>query len=128
MLAVQLNFVAQLIHTGPQEGVLDRADNGVVGPDLVGVKRLPFAVRHARHVGDDGMDVQLRIEGPARVVLEEGVDQIAGLNGRRLAIDGLATFGEVFLDPCHRILDRLRECAVRSKDALVTGYVGHDRD
>ncbi|PAV68904.1 hypothetical protein WR25_26010 [Diploscapter pachys] len=127
VLAAGFDLEADLLHAGAQVCVIDRADDGVVGPDAVGVERLPLAVGHAGHVGDDRVDVRLRVEGAARVVLEEGVDEVAGLDGHLLAADVLAGLGEVLLDPRHGLADRLHLHAVRPEDPLVAGDIGHQR-
>src|SRR3546814_19889398 len=68
--------------------------------------------------------MSLRIEGPARVVLEEGIDKVTSLDWHLASLDILAPFSEVLFDPGHRLLDCRH---VRTKDALVAGHIGHDR-
>src|SRR3546814_5824475 len=79
----------------------DRANDGVATPQLVGVQRLPFAPRHACEIGDHGMDMTLGIESAARVVLEEGIDEIAGLDRDLAALHIAPSFREILLDPRH---------------------------
>src|SRR3546814_18003330 len=70
MLTLEINPVTELLESCTQIGMIDRADDTVVAPQLVPMERLPFAVGHAGQIGNDGVDMSLRIEGPARVVLE----------------------------------------------------------
>ena len=128
VLAAGLDLVADLLETGAHIGMVDRADDGVVGPDAVGMERLPFAVGHAGEVRHDRVDMGLGIERAARVVLEEGVEEVAGLDGDLLAADVLAGLGEVALDPGHGLADRLHLDAVGSEDPLVAGDIGHQRN
>ena len=104
--------------------MVDRADHAIVAPDLAIMERLPLAIGHAREIGDDGMDMRLGVEGPARVVLEEGIDEIAGPERDLLAVDILATLGEVGLDPFHGRLDR---CHIGVEHPLVACDIGHHR-
>ena len=128
VLAAGFDLVADLLEAGAHIGMVDRADDGVAGPDAVGMERLPFAVRHAGQVGDDGVDMGLRIERAARVVLEEGVEEVAGLDGDLLAADVLAGLGKVAFDPGHGLSHRLHLDAVGSEDPLVAGDIGHQRN
>ncbi|MCY1170092.1 hypothetical protein D9M73_101530 [compost metagenome] len=123
MFTLELYAVAKLLEAGPQIGVVDGADRRVAAPDLVGVERLPFAVWHLRQIGDDGMDMGLRVERAARVVLEQRIDQIAGLDRDLAALHILATLGEILLDPCHRLLDGSH---VGREHAFVAGDIGHE--
>src|SRR3546814_10238567 len=71
VLAAKLYSVADLLERRPQVAVVNRADDAVVAPDLVGVKGLPLAIGHLRHVADHSVNMALRIERPAGIVLEE---------------------------------------------------------
>src|SRR3546814_20397380 len=68
--------------------------------------------------------MSLRIEGPARVVLEEGIDKVTSLDWHLASLDILAPFSEVLFDKGHRLLDCRH---VRTKDALVAGHIGRVR-
>src|SRR3546814_10703532 len=83
---------------------------------LVGVQRLPIAPRHACESGDHGMDMTLGIESAARVVLEEGIVESAGLDRDLAALHIAPSFREILLDPRHGFGDRGH---VGGEDALV---------
>ena len=78
MLAGDAGLVADLRQLGAKLRVVGRADGRVVLPQLLVVERLPCPVRHLGHVGDKDVDVALRIESAARVVLEQRIDEVAG--------------------------------------------------
>src|SRR3546814_16393798 len=80
MLTLEINPVTELLESCTQIGMIDRADDTVVAPQLVPMERLPFAVGHAGQIGHAGVDMSLRIEGPARVVLEWGIDKVTSLD------------------------------------------------
>jgi len=124
VLALEIERVPQLLEFDAQMCMIDRADDAVVAPDLVGMKRLPFAVRHAGQVGDHGVDMRLRVECPAGVVLEERIDQIAGLDGNLASFDVAPAFGEIGFDPIHCLL---HSGHVRAEHPLVAGDIGHHR-
>src|SRR3546814_13066953 len=65
VLAAKLYSVADLLERRPQVAVVNRADDAVVAPDLVGVKGLPLAIGHLRHVADHSVNMALRIARPA---------------------------------------------------------------
>jgi hypothetical protein len=71
MLAGGLGLVAELLQLGAEGGVVELADRRVVLPDLAVPQRLPVALEIAGQVGDDGVDVPLRIERAARVMGEQ---------------------------------------------------------
>ena len=128
VLAGRLDLIAELLHLAAQIGMIDRADDGVAGPDLVGMQRLPFATRHTGHVGDDRMDMRLRVERSARVVLEQAVGEIARGDRYFPPVYVLASLREVLLDPGHGLADGGHMRAVLAEDALVAGDIGHERD
>src|SRR3546814_13210320 len=66
----------------------------------------------------------LRIERPAGIVLEERIDEIAGLDRNLAAVDVAPAFGKVLFDPGHRLLDGRH---VGGEHALVAGDIGHHR-
>jgi len=124
MLALEFHLIADPLEPGAQEGMVDRADDAVVAPELVGMERLPFAVGHAREIGDDCVDMRLRIERAAGIVLEQRVDEIAGLDRHLAAFDVAPPLGEVLLDPGHGLLDGGH---IGLEHALVAGDISHDR-
>src|SRR3546814_12187378 len=83
MLSLHVEAISEALQLAAQMRVIDRANDGVAAPQLVGVQGLPFAPRHACEIGDYGMDMTLGIESAARVVLEEGIDEISGLDRTR---------------------------------------------
>ncbi len=127
VLALELHLVAELLHLLAQEGVVDRADHGVVAPDLVGMERLPLAVGHLGQVGDHGVDVRLRVQRAAGVMLEQGENEVPGLHRHLAALDVLAALREVAFDPPHCPRRGLHGGAVLTEDALVAGDVGQHR-
>src|SRR3546814_16470955 len=76
MLSLHVEAISEALQLAAQMRVIDRANDGVAAPQLVGVQGLPFAPRHACAIGDYGMDMTLGIESGARVVLAEGIDEI----------------------------------------------------
>jgi hypothetical protein len=124
VLAGDLRLVAELLQLGPKLRVVGGADGGVVLPQLAVVEGLPDALGHPRHVGDDHMNMTLRIERTARVVLEQRIDEIAGPDRSTVLATLIASaFGKVLLHPRHGALHRPH---VGGEDALVPGDVGHD--
>ena len=81
--------------------MIDAADDRVVLPQLIVVNRLPPRPDFGQ-VRDDDVEVRLRVELAARVVLEHGIGEIAGTDGIALGVVGIsAAFGEVLFDPGH---------------------------
>src|SRR3546814_13627768 len=70
------------------------------------------------------MDMTLGIESAARVVLEEGIDEISGLDRNLAALHIAPSFRETLLDPRHGLGDRGH---VGGEDALVPCDIGHHR-
>ncbi|ANI80068.1 hypothetical protein EP837_03684 (plasmid) [Sphingobium sp. EP60837] len=68
-------------------------------PDRAIVERLPFSVRHLGQVGDHRMDMALGIERPARVMLEQGIDEVAGPDRRLLPVYIFAALSKIGFDP-----------------------------
>jgi len=88
------------------------------------VKRLPGTVRHSGQVGDDDMDMTLRIERTARFMREQSVDKITCLDWfARFGALICPALGKLALDPAHRLLDR---APVRIEDALIARYQRED--
>jgi len=77
VLARDLGFVAELLEVRPQRGVVDGAKDRVVLPDLSVPQRLPVAILVLGHRSNDSMGMVLRVQRPARVVLEQGVEKLA---------------------------------------------------
>ncbi len=75
VLALELDLVAELLQPGAQVGVVDRPDDRVIRPDLVGVQRLPFAVGHLGRLAMTAVDMGLRIERATGVVLEQRINE-----------------------------------------------------
>ena len=77
VLARDLGFVAELLEVRPQRGVVDGAKDCVVLPDISVPQRLPVAILVLGHRSNDSMGMVLRVQRPARVVLEQGVEELA---------------------------------------------------
>ena len=116
VLAGQLGGVAKLFERIAQGRAIDRADHRVVTPDFAIVQRAPFTAWHPRHIRNDRMDMALRVERAARVVLEQCIDQVASPDRHVAAIYFLAPLGKVDLGPAHRPFDRRH---IRFDDPLV---------
>ena len=65
------------------------------------MKRAPVPVRHPCHIRYHRMDMALRVECPARVMLKQSIDQISRTHRYCAAIDLLPTFGKIGLHPAH---------------------------
>jgi hypothetical protein len=106
--------------------VVELADRGVVLPDLAVPQRLPGALGIAGQVGDDGVDMPLRIERAARVMGEQGIDEVAGLLGLAAAAALIVpALGELLLDQLrHGRFDRRK---VRIEDPPIAADQRQDR-
>ena len=126
VLARSLGLVAELLQLGAECGVVELADGRVVLPDLAVPQRLPVAFEVAGEVGDDGMDMPLRIERAARVVGEQGIDQVAGLLRLTIAIAFVvARLSELLFDELRHGRSDSRHMGL--KDARVPADERQDR-
>ena len=103
MFAGDLGLVSQLGELSPELSIVGGTDCGVVLPQLPVVERAPGTICHAGHVGDDDVNMTLRIERSARIVLEECVDEVS--RAHRLTRFGAlvsTALGEILLYPFHR--------------------------
>src|SRR3546814_11614678 len=60
MLSLHVEAISEALQLAAQMRVIDRANDGVAAPQLVGVQGLPFAPRHACEIGAYGLDMTLR--------------------------------------------------------------------
>src|SRR3546814_18905805 len=104
VLAAKLYSVADLLERRPQVAVVNRADDDVVAPDLVGVKGLPLAIGHLLHVPDDSVNMALRLQRPAGIVLEGRLDEIAGLARNLASVDVAPAFVQLLFATDHRYI------------------------
>jgi hypothetical protein len=73
-------LIAEVFDDRPQGCVIDAADQGIVLPEFIVEQGLPIA-RDLGQIGNDHMDMRLRVELAARVVLEQGIGQMPGADG-----------------------------------------------
>ncbi|MGF7148964.1 hypothetical protein FHS96_002606 [Sphingomonas zeicaulis] len=77
-IASRLRPIAQRLDPGAQRGVEHRAGHPLIVVQRIGAQRAPLAVGALRRIGDESVDMELRLVAPVDVVEEGGRDQIAG--------------------------------------------------
>ena len=124
VFAGTVGLVAQLLDLGTELRRVDRTDDCLVVPELAIMQRAPLPVLRSGHVGDDDVDMALRIERAARVVLEHRRHQVASANRNGDAVLLDARFGEICSGELYGFLDRFTVCL---KHALVAANERYDR-
>ncbi len=99
----QPHAVAQLLHLARQLGAVERAQQHLVPIHRLVVQGPPLSVGALGRVDEDAVRVQLRVAGPAQVMLEARRQEVAGCRRR-----GLSRFG----DPAGRKRLRIRQCPI----------------
>ena len=123
MLSGLTGLIAEVFDDRPQGCVIDAADQGIVLPEFIVEQGLPVA-RDLGQIGNDYMDMRLRVELAARVVLEQGIGQMLGTDGIAFGIVDIGpSLGECLLDPAHGLTNCLH---MGSEQALVAGDIGQD--
>jgi hypothetical protein len=79
------NGIAQRLNPRPQIGIMNGRDGGLPIIERIIAHGPPLAIGPQGGIGDDGMDVQLRIAVPAQIVGEGGRHHAAGFDGMLLA-------------------------------------------
>ena len=126
VLAGKLGFIPQAFELFAQDRVGHRTERSagsvhraivpgsppVIADDLtrfrIDAVALAESFGQASEVGNDGMNMTLRIGGAARVMLKECVDKIAGSDRNIFAADMNAGFCEILFCPSHGFLHGLK--------------------
>ena len=124
MFSCRRGLVTERLDVGLELGVIDRSEQRVVRPELVVMQRVPLAIGALGGVGDDGVDMRLRVEIAVGVVLEQRDDEVAGLDRLGLAVLPFPRFGEVLFGPRERCLDRRH---VGREQPFVAADIGEQR-
>ena len=123
-ILVHLDVVAQCAHVYGQLLAIDGADLLLQLIDRARLEAAPRTVCALRRIHHDVVGVQLRVLGPAGMMLETGDDQIAGHVPSDLPTLADAGRGHMLLDMGH---GDLHGRPMRRDQAPVTGNLGHDR-
>ena len=125
MFTRQVGLIAHLLDQRPQGRVMDAADDRIVLPELF-IMQGPPRLANTGQIGDDDMEMGLRVQPTARVVLEDGIGQMAGADRLTLGVGFIsAPLGEGLFYPAHRLSNRRH---VGGQQPFITGHIGQNAD